>query len=421
MKLANFFTFFTFKVCSVVLKREYSYNNIKLLQPKRKNYCMHACSFYADSIDAVKLKIESISANQFKPNLAIAFADVKHNLKELTNLFNDLNIDLIGCSSAGEIVDENIYEKKISVLIMDINKSYYNLLYKEIREETNYNSLQILGTEIVDVYENPAVLLFTGGMTLDGDEVVNQIKKAKKSDYPIYGGMAGDDLTFEHTFSFTNNWITKKGVVALVINNDKVKVQGKCVSGWEGMGTKHQITKSKGNILYEIDGKPALEVYKNYFHFHTHFKKEVLENNDFFESITGQYPLIINRSDDYTIMRSPLVSDFKNDAIVLAGSVIEGEFFQFGIAPDFELLEKTTESFKNLKKEMPKIDAALMINCKGRHTALGPEIIEEIEAIHKLWQAPTVGFFSYGEIGNATNGTCEFHNVTCTLATLTEV
>lgn len=382
---------------------------------------MHACSFYVDSISEIKSKIEHISSNQFKPNLAIVFASVKHNLQQLPNFFNRLNIDLIGCSSSGEIVDENIFDERICVLVMDINRAYYQILHKEINNENNYENLKILGAEIVDAYENPAVILFTGGMTLDGANVVNQIKKAKANDFPIYGGMAGDDLKYEDTFSFTNNWITKNGVVALVINNDKIKVRGKCVSGWEGMGAKHQITKSKGNILYEIDGKPALEVYKNYFQFHTHFKKDLLENNEFFESITGQYPLIINRSGDYSIMRSPLVSDFKNNAIVLAGSVIEGEFFQFGIAPDFELLEKTTESFKYLKKEMPIIDAALMINCKGRHTALGPEISEEIEAIHHLWQVPTIGFFSYGEIGNVEDGPCEFHNVTCTLATLTEV
>ncbi len=382
---------------------------------------MKASSFYVDSVSEIKSKLEEIKSNDFKPSLAIVFASIKHNLQEISALFYSLNIDLIGCSSSGEIINETITDEGISILALDMNKNYYKIVHQEIEDEKNYSKLKLFGEKIVDIYENPAVILFTGGITLDGVKVVNQIKNSKKTDFPIYGGLAGDDLKYESTFSFTNKWMSNNGAVALVINDDKVRVKGKCVSGWEGMGVTHQITKSKGNILYEIDHKPALEVYKKYFHFHTHFRKDVLENNETFQSISGQYPLIINKPDDYTIMRSPLVSDFENNTIVLAGSITEGEYFQFGIAPDFELLEKTTEEFKGLKNEMPQIDAALLINCKGRQTALGPEISEEIEAIHDLWQAPIIGFFSYGEIGNVDNGPCEFHNVTCTLATLTEV
>lgn len=382
---------------------------------------MKANSFYVQSVSEIKTKIEEISSKEFKPNLAIVFASTKHNLSKLSNIFYDLDIDLIGCSSSGEIVDETIFDEGISVLVLNMNRSYYEILHKKIKDESNYSSLQILGADIVNAFENPAVILLTGGITLDGVKVVDKIKQSKVTDFPIYGGLAGDDLKYENTFAFSNNWITNQGVVALVIDNDKVNVRGKCVSGWDGMGGTHQITKSSGNVLYEIDHRPALDVYKKYFDFHTHFKKGTLENNESYESITGQYPLIINRSKDYTIMRSPLVSDFDNNSIVLAGSVIEGEYFQFGIAPDFELLERTTNEFGTLKNELLEIDAALVINCKGRQTAFGPEMSEEIEAIYNLWEAPSIGFFSYGEIGNVDNGPCEFHNVTCTLATLTEV
>lgn len=382
---------------------------------------MKASSFYVQSVSEINAKIEEISCNEFKPNLAIVFASIKHNLSELSTLFHNLDIDLIGCSSSGEIVNETIFDEGISVLVLNINKAYYKIFHKEIKDENNYSSLSELGTDIVNTFTNPAVILLTGGITLDGMKIVDKIKQSKVTDFPIYGGLAGDDLKYENTVAFSNTWISNKGVVSLVIDNDKIKVKGKCVSGWEGMGGTHQITKSTGNVLYEIDHKPALDIYKKYFYFHTHFKNGVTESNPSYKSITGQYPLIIKRSADYTIMRSPLVSDFENNSIVLAGSVIEGEYFQFGTAPDFELLERTTNEFGTLKNEMSEIDAALVINCKGRQTAFGPEMSEEIEAIYNLWEAPSIGFFSYGEIGNVDNGPCEFHNVTCTLATLTEV
>lgn len=382
---------------------------------------MKACSFYVDSILEIQSKIEDISSNQFKPTLAMVFASTKHNLQELSNLFYSLNIDLIGCSSSGEIIDDTIINEGISILVLDMNKDYYKILHQEIEDENNYANLELLGKKIVDVFDNPALIMFAGGIKLDGAKIVNQIKQSKSVDFPIYGGLAGDDFNYGNTFSFSHNWMTKKGVVALVIDNNKIKVSGKCVSGWEVMGGTHQITKSKGNILYEIDNKPALNIYKQFFDFYTHFQKGVLENNESYKSVTGQYPLIIDRSGEYKIMRSPSISDFENNAVILAGGVIEGEYFQFGTAPYCDLFDKTTEAFESLKKEMPKVDAAIVINCKGRQTAFGPEISEEIEAIHTLWKAPSIGFFSYGEIGNVENGACEFHNVTCTLATLTEV
>lgn len=383
---------------------------------------MKANSFYVDSVSEVQSKIEDIRSTEFKPNLALAFASPKHNLQQLSNLFYSLNIDLIGCSSSGEIIDNAIINEGISILVLDMNKDYYKILHQEIEDENNYADLKLLGNEIGNTFDNPAVIIFAGGIKLDGEKVVNQIKQSKSINSPIYGGLAGDDLNLGSTFSFSHNLMTEKGVVALVMDNSKIKLHGKCVSGWDVMsGGTYQITKSKGNILYEIDNKPALNIYKQFFDFYSHFENGVLENGESYKSVIRQYPLIIDRAGEYKIMRSPLLSDFDNNAIILAGGVNEGEYFQFGTAPYCELFEKTTEAFESLKKEMPKIDAAIVINCKGRQTALGPEISEEIEAIHKLWKAPSIGFFSFGEIGNIENGTCEFHNLTCTLATLTEV
>jgi len=373
-------------------------------------------SFVAHSIEETNYKLQKIIETDFKPTVAITFVSIRHNLSHLTKIFTNHNIDLVGCTSSGEITDNNIYEGNISVLLLDMPQNDYKILKKHVNDDDNYTNITTLGKQINHSFYHASVLLFSGGITFDGVKIVDCIKEVNKSDLPIYGGLAGDDLRLKTTFSFSNNWISESGVVALVINNDKIKVKGKCVSGWESIGGKHQVTKCKGNILYEINEKPALDTYNKYFGF-----ANDLNNQEFIQSISGQYPLIFHKPGGYTIMRSAVINDLEKNAIVLAGSVSEGDYFEFGIAPDFELYDRTITAFKPLKREIPNIDAALIINCKGRQTAFGPEIENETEAIYSLWKAPTVGFFSYGEIGNVDNGPCEFHNVTCTLATLTAV
>ncbi|NJN78227.1 MAG: hypothetical protein HC803_07760 [Saprospiraceae bacterium] len=264
------------------------------------------------------------------------------------------------------------------------------------------------------IYENVGVLLMAGGFGIDAASIVVGIKDGIQKEISMYGGLAADDLQMKKTHAFSHNHCTSTGSIVLVINTDKIEINGLAASGWQPIGVEKIITKSKGNVIYEIDNERAYDVYTRYF--------GITNKSDSIEhllSLQTNYPLQIIRDKD-TILRSSLVADEIEGTITLMGSVTEGDKFRFSNSPGFEVIEQTIAKFQDLKDKTPEADALILFSCKGRHGAFGPLIEDEIEGLYNYWQTPMIGFLSYGEIGNTPNGVCEFHNETCSLVTLKE-
>ena len=175
-----------------------------------------------------------------------------------------------------------------------------------------------------------------------------------------------------------------------------------------------------GNVVYEINNKPALDEFEKYFG-KLRYNMSVGEGEEF-EVLAGQFPLKILKQQGVSVLRSVLQSDKKTKSLVLAGGVQEGETFQFCTSPSFEVIDKTIESIGQLQNKIGAVDAVIMISCGARLSVFGPMLEDEISEIHNLWKQPMIGYFSYGEIGNTNlqNDNCEFHNVTCSLVTITE-
>ena len=175
------------------------------------------------------------------------------------------------------------------------------------------------------------------------------------------------------------------------------------------------ISKAVGNVVYEINDEPALDVFSRYF--------GLTERGSKFDqliNIQTNYPFQILRDSDQTVLRSPILVDQEEGTITLAASVQEGEKFRFSTSPGFEVIEQTVSEFGALHNEVPEADALILFSCKGRHGAFGPMLDDEIGGIHKFWQKPMIGFLTYGEFGNLKDTSCDFHNETCVLAILHE-
>lgn len=376
---------------------------------------MNAKSFQAKSLEEVQQKISEIS-ELFKPTIAIVFSAVKYDLKALGATFKQHQIDLVGCSSGGEINQLEMMDESIVVMLMDMKKDQYRLYGNETGSNTTYQNAHDIGQFAKSCFDNVSVMVFSGGMTVDGDQIIYGIKDGAQKDIPIYGAMAGDDLEMNRTFAFSQEAVYDNGLMALIIDADKVEMKGLAVSGWEPVGTVNTVTKSEGNVIYEINSQPALDVFNKYFGF-----KQYDGVGTQLETISGQYPLQIQKENGHTVLRSPLMIDEKNHSLILGGGVKEGSEFRFSTSPSFDVIEQTVDEFKTLKEDLPDVDALILISCKGRQTAFGPMLEGELEGIEDYWGAPMVGFFSFGEIGKVKNGTCELHNVTSTLVGFKEV
>ena len=375
---------------------------------------MKSKSLQCKSILQLHQQISACIETEFKPTLAIVFSSPKHNLTDLIKVLDDKDIDFVGCSTAGEIVDKELIEESIVVLLLDMNREYYRIKTTSFELDEIYSKSVEVGSFAKQQFENLGMIIMSGGIKADALKLIAGIKDGIGKEVPMYGGIAGDDLQMTQTFAISNHFVSDNGISALVIDTDKIAIRGLATSGWKPLGGVNTITSAEGNVVYSINDEPALDVFLRHFGFDKpDTKKEQLL------TIQTNYPLQLIKNAD-SVLRSPLVIDEDNRALVLAAGVENGDQFRFSNSPGFEVIEQTVEEFSNLKTKAPEADALILISCKGRHGAFGPVLEEEIEGLYNYWNKPMVGFLSYGEIGNTKNGICEFHNETCSLVTLHE-
>lgn len=374
---------------------------------------MNSHTLTAQTVEAFKdvfLSFLSVSAS--KPTLGIVFSSPNQDIQALTALFSEADIALFGCTTAGEIADDRLLSNHIVCLLLDPNPAHFRLILVE-----NTEGVLEVGKKIRraadDYFKNPALLVASAGVLNDGEEIVAGLKTA--IEIPIFGGLAADNLEIVETIVFTNKTVCNNGILALVFDGDFISLQGLATSGWEPLGIEHTVTKAEGNKIFTINNEPALDFFLRFF---GKYDAITAEN---FTTTSAQYPFqVIKEGVDYSVLRSPILGDEAERSLHLVGSIKEGDRFRFSISPGVEVVEKTVEEFGQFNSEKPNADALILFSCKGRHAALGPFLRDEVAGISDLWQKPMIGFLSYGEIGNLSNGICEFHNETCSLVLIKE-
>lgn len=375
---------------------------------------MKSKSFQVNTIQELEKEIINSKSSNFHPSLAILFGSIDCNLGLLPDLFNRYEIDLVGCSSAGEISEENFYEKGISGLFLDINSKFYQISLDQSVKGKCYEVGIGLGQRGSNFCDTPSYLTFFG-MTACAESLIKGIQEAVKKEVLIFGGMAGDDFRMEESFIFTNSGVFSDASVTLIFDQNKVELKGKAVCGWEPIGAMNTITHAEGNIIYQINDKPALQAFEDYFgSFYDNQEEE-----DTLAIGVAQYPMQIVRGND-TVLRAALKIIEEDLSIMVAGPVKTGDRFKFSVAPGFEIIEETIQEFKDYHFSQPVADAMILVSCIARRMSLGPMVEEEIKGIQNLWKKPMIGFFSYGEVGINDFGDCNFYNETCSLVLINE-
>ena len=376
---------------------------------------MQSRAIHCTNIEELFIKIQEQIDDQFQPTLAITFSSIQHDLEIISKAFSSLNIDLVGCTTAGEIANDELLEGTIVIMLLDMKKEHYQMFFSEFSAETVYQAGFATGAFASRCYKNPGLLLMSSGFGLDAAKLLGGIKDGIGREIPIYGGLAGDELKMEITYALSNRQISANGMSVLIIDTDKVEVQGLATSGWQPIGGINTITKSTDNIVHMINGERALDVFKRYFGL-----EGVTLTLEQTINLQTNYPLQFIREGGHLVLRSLFFLNEEEGTLTLSAGIKEGDRFQFSNSPGFEVIENTIEEFKELKDKTPEADAIILYSCKGRHGAFGPSLEDEVSGLHDYWNTPLIGFLSYGEIGNTANGTCEFHNATCSMVLLKE-
>ena len=384
---------------------------------------MKAKSIKGKSPEEIKTALAEIMADGFKPTLAVVFISIKQDRKEICELLRKAGIDIIGATSCGEFINGHESEGAIVMILLDINRNNYKILFEDIGERSLEDSTRHMVDEAFKKFEKPAFILITtliksDGRLLDGEGMVKFIEKLAGPDISMFGGMAGDDLSFSGTWIFTHEKSTDYGMAALVLNEEKIELHGLAFSGWKPMGVSRTVTKSEGNLIYTIDNRPALEMYLHLL------GQEISSSDDqidFFDKIGVHYPFQVERENREPKMCNPIGYDKEKQALICESDVPQGSSLRFSTPPDFDIVETVINKADKLKTEQnAKADALLIFSCAGRLSALGPMAHEENEGLQRVWNTPMAGFYTYGEYGKGVNGKHEFHSTTCSWVAIEE-
>lgn len=374
---------------------------------------MTTITLSCSSLEELKSKLESTITVDFYPTVGICFLSNHFDTDQLTKIFKGFRIDLLACSSSGEFTQEAMTTSDIAVILMDIDKAYYRLHLKE----ENDSDVVGLGKETAKFaklhFRKPAFISLMN-MEICGDFFIEGVLSVEK-EAKIFGGLASVESTASTAYIVANDQITTNGVASLILDTDKIEVNGEAVSGWQSIGSLQTITKCDGNKIMEINGEPALSFYNKFVG--TYHESDAKEDNLMLASF--QYPLQIIREGE-SILRAPMMSIVKENSILLGGKVIQGDQFKFSYAPGIHVVKETVSKFKKFAVENYNVDAVFMFSCKARQAAFGPMIEDEVKDIQKLWDSPFIGFFSFGEIGTNQRGTTYLYNETCSIVTLKE-
>ncbi len=368
-------------------------------------------TFVAQTLNELKSELaKALESIDFEPTLAFSFVSVHLPLTKIMDVFKHQGILLFGTTSGGEILFDKQQDKLLDngavFLLTDINSDAFKLHFFN-RDNADSNTFgKLLGHRVKESFSDPSIILTTSGLSLDGQAMVEGVLDVVGLDVSLFGGMAADDGKFSQTFVFTETNISDNGALVLVFDNSKIELTGLATSGWVSLGSDFVVSRSAGNIVYEINGQPALDMYIDYL--------SVAEDD--LPGIGLEYPFMLKQDGNTSVIRSVMQVDADNRALVFAGSVPEGSIISFSSSPGFEIMENTRNKIIDFHAKHSKVDLMLLFSCVARHLALGPLISTEIKLASIKWKVPLLGFFTFGEYGSNDGQTCHFYNQTFTLA-----
>ncbi len=379
---------------------------------------MKGKSINGKSIEEVKSGLKASMTDGFKPTLAFVFLSTNQDWKTICHILDKEGITIFGATTAGEFTDSGVFDGASAILLLDMDPAYFTLAFEDIGTKSVSETAEIMGEVGIQAFTNPAFIISGSHLETPGEAILQGLVEVVGEEATIIGGMAGEaTLNQGEAATFTNNQYSRRGLMALILDHDKIDLQGLAVSGWKPVGTMKTVTASEGNWIISIDDQPALDVLSKFMG----VKIDLDNEADVFQQIAQHFPLQVQQDVGGPIMKPPLLFNRDTKAVMLSGSAPTNSKIYFSLPPDFDIIEKVIESAENVKSTtFPNADALVIFSCVGRLATLGPLINQEIKGIQDIWNVPMAGFFTFGEFGSVKGGAPKFHGTTVSWVALKE-
>jgi hypothetical protein len=383
-----------------------------------------AVSTRKDAFDAGKeATLAALAKLSAKPQLLWVFGAISYDQQKLLEGVGAgaPGVPVVGCTTDGEIYSQGLSINSVVVLALAADTIRFRLACVENLSKDSYGA----GSDIGKSFQGKGIRyiqVFSDGLSGNADQIIQGIKEHMGDDIKIAGGTAGDGGDFKRTFQYFGNRVLTDSIVAVAFDGRFGFGTG-TACGWFPVGIAKKVTRAVGNVVYELDGQPALQAYERFLGKHA----------ERLPAVGVEYPLGLLDSggeveeQDYFLCRATMGVDRQAGAIIFAGEVPEGSLVKMTIGNDGDIIQAARHAAQSAIDRLRKNDPAIkprvifLYSCMARKIVLGTRTDEEIMAVKETIgkNVPIIGFYTYGEY--APIGECEhscFHNETATLTVI---
>jgi hypothetical protein len=376
-----------------------------------------------ESVDS-KLALKDLPSTSPLPsaNLVLVFGSVKRfNEGKLPGFLKARypTAQLVGCTTSGEISPNGVYDDSIQITAIQWEKTIQRVAQTKMSGMLNsFEAAAGLAKQLkADTLRT--VLVFSDGLNVNGSELLKGFQSVL-GDVPIVGGLAGDGGAFVNTLQLFNETVSNKQVIAVGLYGNALITSSGALGGWKPYGPPRTITKSEKNVVYEMDGKPALPLYRMYI------------GEAFARALPAsglKFPLVVIDDTKCQLkIRTLLAVDSVKNSLTFAGNVEEGEVVRLCQTNHDRLVEGAGAAANMVMDGLTgtktsQTGLALLVSCVGRKGVMAEKVGDEVRLVQQILgpQTSVAGFYSYGELAPRPNtNDSVLHNQTMTIGYLSE-
>ncbi|WP_404305762.1 FIST signal transduction protein [Neorhodopirellula lusitana] len=343
---------------------------------------------------------------------ACEFCTDQGPLLEIENAYP--NSVVVGCGTRGQVFEGDLQTESISVGIIRFRSTTIKTGFAPVEHFDQSRQAGVCLAEAIADKHLSGVLLFADGLLTEATDFVRGIQDVLPSNIPIAGGMASDHR-MEHTWVYRDGQPVNGMACAIGLVGEKVELACATGGGWKMIGEERTATRTSHKTIFEIDGRPALDVYKE------HIGQEAIAGLP--QSVI-RFPIAL-KMDLHEVVRDVMSFDEETGAIHLAGDAPQGITIQFMTTTPEEILDGVDEAVDRILMQTLGIkddSLCVCISCSGRGEILAEQTSEEPRLLQELLgeDIKQVGMYAYGEISTTTSGYPQIHNQTMTIAIIRE-
>ena len=325
----------------------------------------------------------------------------------------------VGCSTAGEISGQGVYDGSIVLTALQFDQPAFRVASVAL---AGMADSQAAGQRLATCLAHPDlrhVLVLGQGADINGSALVDGLTGTLGSAVVVSGGLAGDGGRFTGARVWGPDGISATSVVGIGFDGPGWNISHGSMGGWQRFGPVRTVTRSAGNVLYELDGERALDIYKRYL-------------GDYAAQLPASgllFPWSVLGSDAQAegITRTLLGISEADGSLIMAGDIPQGGKLQLMHASVDALVDAAEQAAETASQDAQATSdqaaLALLVSCVGRKLVMGARVDEEVEAVGQMLGQHTTlaGFYSNGEISPHIHSTnCKLHNQTMTITLLSE-